>query len=128
MPVYEWECPVCGGLEVDVVSVAAYSSSRYSFTCTCDGQVNPMRRRYSFSAPPMFTPHFNVAAGKFVSSRRELEDHYKAVNDDNHARGRPSNLQPLDMAEVSRADLSVTDDGLATTYDAAVAEGRTPGF
>lgn len=109
MPVYEYVCPTCGYREDVVCSVAEYADLTYYPVCTCTDPPTPLNRKFSFAASEVFEPHWNMAAGKFVSSRRELDDHYKAVNDANAARGRPSNLQAVDRGEVTAADLGVSE-------------------
>jgi len=91
----------------------------YAF-CDCG---SPIRRVYSFIAGKPMPEHFNLAAGKFVRTERELNDHYKRKSDEVSERlGLAHEFVPVSQSEQSA--LGVTGQGLGATIDARIKEQK----
>lgn len=79
--------------------------------CDCG---SPYKRVYSFQAVRPMPEHFNLAAGRFVRTERELNDHYKRLSDEVSERvGIQHDFQPVSQSE--RQALNVTAEGLEAT-------------
>ena len=79
--------------------------------CDCG---SPYKRVYSFQAVRPMPEHFNLAAGTFVRTERELNDVYKRKSDEASERtGILHEFQPVSQSE--KQALNVTSQGLSDT-------------
>ena len=100
MPLYGYLCPACGR---ETESMQRGDSLR----CTNCGA--SARRSWRFRpGPPAFDGHFNVAAGHYVSSERELRDSFrKASEEQSKLTGNTVDIQPIDYRD--RDACGITD-------------------
>lgn len=81
--------------------------------CDCG---SPIKRVFSFQFARPMPEHFNLAAGQFVRTERELNDVYKKKSDEVSERlGIPHDFQPVSQSE--RTALGVTGQGLGVTVE-----------
>lgn len=81
--------------------------------CDCG---SPIRRVYSFIQRKSMPGHFNLAAGKYVESEKQLTEHYHKLSEEVSER---TNL-PHEFVPVSQSDtnsLNITGEGLAATIE-----------
>lgn len=74
MTIYAYKCKICGGTRDDI--------SRHAHLLCCDSPMGRDYRSVSIGSG-CFTPHFNYATGKYVSTDREFRDALKRTAEDN---------------------------------------------
>lgn len=108
MALYEYRCKACGDF---------WQSSTYGLDgepCPCGGGM--VTRVYSFAFQRDMPPHFNPGMGKYVSSKRALEDDLKRQSEEATARtGVEHSFASADLRD--RDIFPVTEEGLQSTYD-----------
>lgn len=113
---YEYKCDPC--------NIIFDSDQRGREGTPCPDCQTPIRRLYSFSFQRSMPEHFNQTAGRYISSRRQLEDEAKRISEETAERtGFPADIRVGDMRD---KDLfGVTAEGLDTTYDAHAPGSQT---
>lgn len=100
MPVYEYRCTHsdCSHIETVVCAIDDEETRRpydegtvgHGHRCLHDGNVDwwPFRRVFSFSSPadPIGDGYYDNSSGLWVTSKRQLDDHNKAVSEAHTAR------------------------------------------
>lgn len=110
--VYEFVCPTCKTLYEFL--------SRDQKRCPRDGTA--LRRKFSFSAPKLFEPHFNHAVGRYVTSAADFRAALSEASDKaTETTGIEHNFVPVDYREV-KANLP-NEDGLYEQQKARVDNG-----
>lgn len=103
MPQYEYKCKVCESRTSITCSISRYDEkcAGQSLACPACMGVGMLRRIYT--VPPIrhaLEGHFNIAAGQYVSGKRELEDAFKRKSDEATARtGIPHQFAPIDYRD-----------------------------
>lgn len=66
----------------------------------------PLRRKFSFSAPPMMHEHYNPTVGKVVSDMKQFRSDLSRASDEATAKtGIPHKYEPVDLQEVKPAEV-----------------------
>jgi hypothetical protein len=108
--------PVYGGRDKEAMDRRI--ADDFAF-CDCG---SPIRRVYSFIAGRPMPEHFNLAAGKFVRTEAQLNEHYKRKSDELTERtGIVHDLQPVSQSD--KQALNVTAEGLDATVKRREATG-----
>lgn len=128
MAIYEYKCR--GGCGFTVLIQADRNDKPKADTildseiCTECGSVEGFRPYYgSVGFGQVMHSHFNSTTGTLVSSPRGFERELSRMsNQAEEKTGIPHNYQPVDPMD--KEALNVTDEGLASTHDQAVKDGR----
>lgn len=73
-----------------------------------------LKRKFSFTSPPTFEPHFNHAVGQYVTSNAQFRDALKRGAEDQFRQtGAEHNYVPIHPSEVK-----TTDEGMYETAKA----------
>lgn len=119
--IYEYRCPVCGHrmtVDLEMADRDQFIGAGCTKSLACPGR---LKRVFSFTSPPMLHEHFNQTTGQVVSSHRQFRDQLKRASDEATAKtGIVHSFVPADPREVAA---TVTDDGMKSTHDRAVASG-----
>jgi DNA-directed RNA polymerase subunit RPC12/RpoP len=101
MPLYAYLCPACG-LEQDSLERAD------RLRCSCGATA---RRSFRFrTQPSSFTGHYNVAAGKYVSSEGELRSSFaRASEEQSRLTGSTVDIQPIDYRDKDQCGITDAD-------------------
>ena len=102
MPTYSYLCDGCGH---------ETETQRRGDTHRCGNCGASAKRRWSFrQGPPAFEGHFNVAAGRYVSSERELRDTFKAASEEQtRLTGALVDIQPVDYRDKDACGITDAD-------------------
>lgn len=120
MPVYEYICNNCRTV-TELFFQLDDDSRPARMTCSCGGQ---RRRKFSFSAPEQFEPHYNYSVGAHVTSKADLKEKLRVASAQATERtGIPHDFSMIDRAEVSDADVGVDEAGMRETHDRQVQLG-----
>lgn len=102
------EHPVFGFRDKEAMDMRIADGFAY---CDCG---SPIKRVYSFQFAKPMPEHFNLAAGAYVRSERELNDVYKRKSEEVSERlGIPHDFQPVSQTE--KQALGVNAAGLEET-------------
>jgi hypothetical protein len=120
VPIYEYRCPDCP----DVTFTAFHQGGPPSTTPACPHHETPLKRRYSFNAPEMFKPFFDVSLGEYVTSKADHISKIHQKADEQTARtGIPHQYEQIDRADMAEY-AGITDEGRDDTYRREVQSGR----
>jgi len=99
MPVYEYKCSECGHIEQPFFAIddpekdewdngERFHLHQHDDMSPYAGSAGVMRRVFSFSSPadPIGDGYFDNSAGKWITNRRQLDDHNKAQSEAHTAR------------------------------------------
>lgn len=114
MPVYEYKCRECGQV---------YESQRRGAEGECLRCPGQVKRVFGFSYVAPMQEHFNNSVGKVIRTDAQLKSEFARLSDEAEMyTGNPHKFVPIDPHD--KEALGVTDEGLASTHDQQVAEGR----
>lgn len=124
MPQYEWKCTTCHHPQLHYFDIDADRPP----TISCSRCGGIARRRFSFAKPMPYEGQYDRASGRWLSSKRALEDEAKRRSAEaSEKRGFEHNIVVHDARDPATAEhFGVTDEGLGATHDRAVAEGKKP--
>lgn len=110
MAIYEYKCKDCQTFYLETVH------GLEGIRCL-DCHAGTLIRVYSFSVAAPVKPHYNAAAGKEISSTRQLREEAKRISAEQSMRlGYDADIQIHDMRD--REFWGATEEGLDATYNA----------
>lgn len=121
MPMYEYKCTVCGTTGQDERRLVG----DFLKLCGCAhcGTRGTIKRVWGFSFKRPMQEHFNTSVGKVIRTDAQLKSEFSRLSDEAEMyTGNPHKFVPIDPHD--KEALGVTDEGLASTHDQQVAEGR----
>jgi hypothetical protein len=123
MPLYDFICRPCNTLRTFSMSIDEYSA--LPSLPNCPHCHNPTRRRYDRFTIDLFTPYYDHASHREITSRRALRERDARHSEEVSLRtGIPHDFESHDVREISPEDFGVTDEGLDATHDRKVALGE----
>lgn len=122
MTTYEYKCRDCGGFAYDEIRWTK-EQLEAMFSCACGGD-NGFRRVFGFSYIKPMQAGYNPSVGKHISNMAQLKSEFSRMSDEAEmVTGNPHNFQPIDPMD--KKALGVTDEGLSSTHDHLISEGKT---
>lgn len=123
MPLYEYQCKGCGKVETLNSTYPALPDLLALLECRLCGS-GTFKRVWGFSYVRPMQAGYNPSVGKHISNMAQLKSEFSRMSDEAEmVTGNPHNFQPIDPMD--KKALGVTDEGLASTHDHLISEGKT---
>lgn len=122
MTTYEYKCTECGTTGTDDRRLQGEFLKLAG--CANCGTRGTIKRVFGFSYIKPMQAGYNPSVGKHISNMAQLKSEFSRMSDEAEmVTGNPHNFQPIDPMD--KKALGVTDEGLASTHDHLISEGKT---
>lgn len=127
MPIYDYQCELCGHKFERVFSIHEYSRTTLCPMPTCNHRSHIIITQFPGVTHGMVREtHYNKTVGKVVSNDTEFKSELSRQSDVASERNQfPVSFQPIDHHE-SKEHLGVTDEGLDSQRRQQVDSGQVP--
>lgn len=116
----------CKGCDQHFVGTHVLSEDLDKLDCPFCERRGLIVKKFSVAVKRPMAEHFNLGTGRWETSMRSIEEHYKKASEEATERtGIPHNFKPVDLRD--KEALGVTDEGLDATARAKRESGETSG-
>lgn len=123
MPLYEYECRSCGRTALSQERYSKDQLTSADTACPNCLATGSFKRIFGFAFKRPMQEHFNNSVGKVIRTDAQLKSEFARLSDEAEKyTGNPHKFVPIDPHD--KEALGVTDEGLASTHDKLVAEGK----